>query len=298
MQAHPYAAECVRRLDKDRYLAGLFAPAKARPHVYALLAFSAEIARVRDVVSDPLPGEMRLQWWHDLLAGEVRGEASANPIAAALLGTIEAFRLPRDALTRLIEARSFDLYDDPMPTLNDLEGYCGETASALFQLSAIVLADGRDPETAEIAGHAGVAWAITGLLRSLGFHAARGQVYMPEDVLARHGATPADILAGRATPGLTAALAAIRDVARRHLDRTRALIGTVPLECAPAFLPLSLVEPYLGLMEQPGYDPFRSVIDLPQWRKQWILWRSARLAQRRIGAGDAFGRHGLGRAAE
>lgn len=279
-EAYAHVAERVRQLDKDRYLAGLFAPAEARPHLYALLAFSAEIARVRDVVSDPLPGEVRLQWWSDLLHGEARGEASANPVAAALLDTIDRFRLPTAALVGLVEARVFDLYDDPMPTLNDLEGYAGETASALVQLSAIVLSGGRDPGTADVAGHAGVAYAMTGLLRAVGFHAARGQVYLPADLLARHGASPADLLAGRVTPALSAALEEMRGHARRHLDRTRALIASVPLETAPAFLPVALIEPYLKRMERRGYDPFRTLVDMPQWLKQVVLWRAAGKARR------------------
>ncbi|HUB64854.1 MAG TPA: phytoene/squalene synthase family protein, partial [Methylocella sp.] len=43
----------------------------------------------------------------------------------------------------------------------------------------------------------------------------------------------------------------------------------------PAFLPVCLCEPYLRLMEKPSYDPFKTVIELPQWRRQWILWRAS-----------------------
>lgn len=273
-----YVMDAVRRLDRDRYLAGLFAPAAARPHLYALYAFSAEIARVRDLVSDPLPGEVRLQWWRDAIEGTGHGEVGAHPVASALLAAVERFRLPRTALTRLVEARIFDLYDDPMPTLNDLEGYAGDTSSALIQLGAIILADGADPGTAEPAGHAGVAYALTGLLRAFAFHAARGQVFVPDDVLARHGVDRADIFSGRSSPGLLAALSDLRAVARRHLERTRSLIARVPAATAPAFLPVALVEPYLARMERRDYDPFRSAIDMASWRKQIVLWRAARRA--------------------
>ena len=44
----------------------------------------------------------------------------------------------------MLDARIFDLYDDPMPSTQRLEGYCGETASALIQLAAMVL----DPQQA------------------------------------------------------------------------------------------------------------------------------------------------------
>src|SRR5947209_6479256 len=110
-EAYEHCLGHVRALDRDRFLAGLFAPSAARPHLFAILAFSAEIARVRDLVSDPLPGEVRLQWWRDLLEGKPHGDVEGHPIAAALLDTIAKFALPASALVRLIDARVFDLYD-------------------------------------------------------------------------------------------------------------------------------------------------------------------------------------------
>ena len=59
----------VREADRDRYLATLFAPAEHRDALYALYAFNAEIARVRDMAREPMPGEIRLQWWVDVLGG-------------------------------------------------------------------------------------------------------------------------------------------------------------------------------------------------------------------------------------
>ena len=97
-----YCEQVVRELDRDRWLACLFAPASHRPHLLALYAFHCEITRIRDLVSEPLPGEVRLQWWRDLLEGEARGNASGNPVAAALLGAIRRYRLPSAALLALV----------------------------------------------------------------------------------------------------------------------------------------------------------------------------------------------------
>lgn len=279
-EAFAYCAALVSDVDKDRYLATLFAADDKRQHVLALYAFSFEIARVREVVSDPLPGEVRLQWWRDLLQGHSRGDAMANPVAAALLTTIEAFNLPVDPLVSLIDARIFDLYDDPMPTVADLEGYCGETSSALVRLASIVLASGEDPGGAEAAGHAGVAHAICGLLRAFPWHAMRGQVYVPKEYLLKYGATRDDVVSGRGGPGVNAALRDMRDLARHHLARTRELRDTISAAIVPAFLPTAVVERYLAQMEKPGYDPYTTIIQTPQWRRQWTLWRQARRAMR------------------
>lgn len=273
--AFTHCKRLVRAGDPDRFYAALLAPPDKQPLLHALFAFNLEIARIRESVSEPLPGEIRLQWWRDALSTEAAGDAQANPVAAGLALAIEAGRLPREALLALIEARVFDLYDDPMPSLNDLEGYCGETSSALIRLAALILEDGRDPGAAEAAGHGGVAYAVTGLLRAFPWHARRGQVYLPKDILDRHGVTRDDIVLGRGGPGVLAALAEMRTLARSHLAKARAA-PPPPGSALPAFLPLVLVEPYLAVMERGDYDPYRSVVDIPGWRKLARLWWAAR----------------------
>ena len=85
-----HCAALVREADRDRYLATLFAPAEHRDALFALYAFNVEIARVRDLAREPMPGEIRLQWWREVLSGERDGEAAAHPVAAALRETLDA----------------------------------------------------------------------------------------------------------------------------------------------------------------------------------------------------------------
>jgi phytoene synthase len=87
MDVYEHCARTVRELDRDRYIADLFAPEPARRHLFALHAFSAEVARIRDTVTDPVLGEIRLQWWRDaLLTG-----SGGHPVASALVETIRTF---------------------------------------------------------------------------------------------------------------------------------------------------------------------------------------------------------------
>lgn len=277
-EAYAHCAALVREHDHDRYVATLYAPESQRPSLFALYAFSHEIARVRALVSEPLPGEVRMQWWRDLLEGQARGDAQSHPVAAALLDTVGRYRLPIAPLTGLIEARIFDLYDDPMPSQRDLEGYAGETSSALIRLASLVLANGSDPGGAAACGHAGVAYALCGLMRAFPWHAAAGQVYLPGDILGRNGVIRDDIVRGRGGPGVLYTLKELREIARDHLKRLRDMRQTVPSSAAPAFLPVALVEPYLRRMERGGYDPYRTIITLPAWQRQWTIWRAARRA--------------------
>src|SRR4051812_33620013 len=55
----------IRKADYDRYAAALFAPVDARPHLLALYAFHHEIAKTAERVSQPIAGQIRLQWWRE-----------------------------------------------------------------------------------------------------------------------------------------------------------------------------------------------------------------------------------------
>lgn len=281
--AYAHCDAAVRADDKDRWLASLFAPVARRPDLMALYAFNLEIASVRERVSEPLPGEVRLQWWRDVLGGEGRGDVSAHPVAAAVTDVIMRHRLAVDPLLSLIDARVFDLYDDPMPALLDLEGYCGETSSALMQIAALILTEGRDPGTADLAGHAGIAYALTGLLRAFVLHANRGQVFIPGDILAGQGVSRDDIVSGRNTPELRAALAALGAVARRHLEMANDLSGRADPATLAAFAPLATVAARLKRLDA-APNPFVPPRDVPQWRLQWAMWRWARRFGRLAGA--------------
>jgi 15-cis-phytoene synthase len=273
----PYAhcEALVRAADKDRYLAGLFAPPAARRHLYALYAFAGEIARVREAAREPLPGEIRLQWWRDALAGEGRGEVSANPVAAALIDTVAQCGLPRAPLVALIDAHGFDLYDDAMPSLADLDRYAEHTAGALFGLGARILggADGGDGTAG--AATAGVAYGVAQCLRTFPCDLARRQMFLPLDLLQQHGVAREVIEARQNTAGLRAVLTLLRDHARLAFDQFRTAARGVPEACAPAFLVTAVVPPLLARLDAAAADPFRQ-IEVPQWRRQWELWRAAR----------------------
>ncbi len=270
--AYAHAAAIVRASDPDRYLADLFAPEASRRHLFALHAFAAEVSTIRAKVKEPALGEIRLKWWE----GALRGDHGGNPTAAALVLTIADFALPIGAFDRLLQAHVFDLYDDPMPGLNDLEGYCGDTESALMQLGAIILAGGRDPGTAEIAGHSGIAVAATRLFRRLPINAASGQPFLPEDLLLGHGVDRHAVTEGQTTPELRAALDELFGTVRGHLAVARGLVVRLDQRLLPAFLPVAMVEPYLARLEQPGFDLLHDVTDFAPLRRQWILWRAAR----------------------
>jgi len=268
--AFAYCAELVRTSDRDRFIASLFAPAQHRGALHALYAFNAEVTRVREVAHTALPGEIRLQWWSDVISGERADEARANPVAAALLSTMERHQLSSAKLSDLIEAHRFDLYDDPMASVADLEVYARRTSSALFALATQILAD-TDAEI--VCMPAGIAYGLTGLLRAFPQHVARRQLYVPMDLLEQHQVHLHDLFAGRSSAGLKAALAELRNLARRQLLAAGNAVASLPPEATPALLPLALVRLWLDRLD--GSDPFAPT-EIPPWRRQLLIWRAAR----------------------
>lgn len=264
--------DAVRAADHDRYLTALYAPADKRDALFSLYAFNAEIAGIRDRIHEPLPGEVRLQWWRDVIAaGDEAG--AGHPVADSLNTSIAAFNLPKPAFENMLDARIFDLYDDPMPSRTDLEGYCGETAAALIQLAAMVLDPLEAPRFAELAGRAGCAQAITGLLLLLPLHRKRGQCFVPVDILAAAGSSPEEFVAGDGGPGAKRAVAAMIALARDHLSAFEQGAPTLPVSLRPAFLPLALSRAYLTKME--NSSPLDGVARLSALRRHWLLLRRA-----------------------
>jgi phytoene synthase len=262
--AADHCDELVRSEDKDRWLTALFVPEERRPLIHALYAFNAELARVRDQVSQPMLGEIRLQWWDDAVTGIYAGTTPDHPVLQLLAYAIAAADLPLHAFRNMIEARKTDLYDDPMPSLTDLEGYLGETAAALIQLAALVLAGEEALKTPTVSGYAGVAMGIVGLMRSL-----------PQDLLARRGLTAGDVLAGRADAAMAVLLAEFRHVAENRLAEARAAQAEVPLAALPAFLPASLADTYLRKLRRIGAAVLTRGAEAPQWLKQLRLLRAS-----------------------
>lgn len=278
MNNFEHCAALVRDTDRDRYLATLFAPANRRDGLFALYAFAGEIARVRDVAKEPMPGEIRLQWWREVLEAKRDSEAAAHPVAAALMATVKRHKLAPETLIAFIDAHTFDLYDDPFATLDDLDNYAVLTQSALIHTAAQIFGSANDA-SGVLVRHAGIVLTVGQLLLALPRHAARHQLYIPLEVIDRHRVSQEELFAGRDSDALKAALAELRRHAQRQLQAAMMEAGAVPEGIMPALLPLALVGPQLARMDRRGYEPFRPE-PLSRLRRQWLLWRAARDPQR------------------
>jgi len=153
----------LKAVDPDRYRSALFADKVSREKLLTLYAFHAELAKIPELVSEPMLGEIRYQWWRDCVeeiytGAAVRKHEVATPLAEVLM----ASEMPRFWVDRLIDGRARDLDSQPFGDIDAARLYCLQTSGVLMQMAVHVL----DNQAAEGIAHAGEAWGLTGIARS------------------------------------------------------------------------------------------------------------------------------------
>ena len=218
----------VRRHDPDRFLTALFAPAERRDALLVLYAFNHELARAREVASEPPLALIRLQWWREVIEGERRRHEVASPLSQA----IAAGALDPGLLLPLIEAREAEAYDN-FETLAEWRGWLMAGAGGLAVAAAAALGAPQP----EVVRPFGAAYGVAGLLRAGGVLAAQGRCLLPHDLLGRHGLTPEEFIHD---PGAAPARAALAEVVREGQALLEAPLRAVPRAAVAAALPAVL----------------------------------------------------------
>jgi len=240
-----YCENQVKHHDRDRYLTALFSPADRRPGLFALYAFNLEVAKIREMVSEPLLGQIRLQWWREALEGIYGGAPRRHLVVEPLAETIHRYHLPQVAFEVLIDWRERDLNDEAPETLDDLIAYAAGTSSTLVSLALQTLGVGEDEIAAHDTGyHVGIAWALAGLLRARPQHADQGRNYLPAGLVADYGEK--------------GAIRHVAATALEHLSAARAARKNLPKAALPALLPAVLAGRHL---RRQGRAPTTSAMD-------------------------------------
>jgi phytoene synthase len=250
-----YCAQEVREHDHDRYLTALFVPANRREAVFALYAFNAEVARTREAVSEPILGQIRLQWWREALEGIYQGAVREHPVVEGLKDTVQNYGLARAPFETLLDARAADLDDAPPANLAALEAYAGATSGTLSGLAMTVLGfpDGGPARAAQLVG---TAWALIGLMRAVGFHAQSQRLYLPDDLLHGHSVDRRGLFDLKPSPALNQVVRDVTDRADGLLTEARALKGEIPRAARCGLLLATLADRYLRDIARADYDPF------------------------------------------
>jgi phytoene synthase len=255
MTALSYAGEQVCLYDHDRFMTAIFAPAAVREYLFALYAFNIELAKVREIVSEPLIGQMRLQWWRDVLDRIYAGDTIKHEVARPLGAAIAACGIAREAFDPLIDAREFDLDGVPPADLSALLAYAEGTGAPLLAIALRVAGGGLDPAAVEVSRLAGTGWALTGLLRAVPFHARQHRLYLPTDELENAGVRVSRLFDLKPEPGLTDVVRSIGDRAQANFVASRKLLRRLPKRGRSPALLVELGQIYLGDLKQAGWNP-------------------------------------------
>ncbi len=212
----------LEKADPDRIRAARLADVDQRDQLLALYAFHAELAKIPELVSEPMIGQIRYQWWRDCLeeiysGGPVRQHEVSGPLAEMVSQT----ELSRFHLDQIINGRERDLDPRPFRSIEDAQDYTEATSGALLTAALVML--GAEPRK-----NAGRAWGLTGL--------ARGYRYYADTML--KAVTFEQIVAS--------AKLAYNDAS-----------APIPDPALPAIAYVALVPGYLKRMEKSGYDPRR-----------------------------------------
>jgi phytoene synthase len=239
----PYAIS-ARRHDPDRFFTALFAPPAMRDTLFLLYAFNHELARAREVASEPTLALIRLQWWREVVEGDARRHELATPLAEA----IAAGRLCSADLLTMIEAREMEA-EFSMPTLDALLDYLDKTAGMLAVAAGRALGAGESAQARLRA--LGTAYGVAGQIRSVAALARQGRCLLPEDLLATHGLTVEAVIAAPRAPELNPVISAL---AAEGLRRYFAGRGYFSRDIIAAALPGALAR---GELRRPATVPAR-----------------------------------------
>ena len=240
----------ARAVDRDRWLCALFVPPEARDAAMALILFNDELARIPELVSQPVAGMIRYQWWRESVEGAAEGRPRAHPVVEGLSRPLRTGRLSRHALLEMIDVRERDLENLAPEDPAALEAYAAATAGGIQACTAALL--GADDAAIAAARDVGTAYGLIGIVRATASMARQGRTLLPASLTTEIGIEPADLLGTEATE-------AVRSITRRITERALALLDRPrPSSARPAtaaMLPGALARDYARRIAAVDYDP-------------------------------------------
>jgi len=254
------AADLVRREDRDRFVLALMAPQDRREALFALFAHAIEAARVPGLVSEPMLGLMRLQYWRDLIdAEDPMGAARGNPVGEALVrdGLPMLGGRGRALLHEALQAHADDLPPDPPPDAAAMHRMASGTTGAITEAAVVVLG-ATDGVSRQAARHVGTAWGLLEVARSTPRQIRQGRLRLPLDAVTAVGSTAAAILGGedKDRAGIRAGVGAVLDLARGELTAARDIRRSAARGARPVLRLMIQADHVANAIRRAGADPF------------------------------------------
>lgn len=143
-------AALARQTAYDRYIQALLVkPRHLRHDFLVLAALHGELARIPLLVREPMMGEIRLQWWHDVITATEFVSAGAvpefgSPLANHVAELIARHAMAREAVVAAIAARRAELAGDTLSDSAAFNAYLDGVGGALLRVGAHLLGAGAD----------------------------------------------------------------------------------------------------------------------------------------------------------
>jgi phytoene synthase len=254
------------------YWAMRLLPPERRDGMYAIYAFCREVDDIADdaPAAEKAPG---LAAWRREIAALYAGHPT-HPIARALLAPVAAYGLDQRDFLAIIDGMEMDAVRDiRAPSLAELDLYCARVASAVGRLS--VRAFGADSARAlDVAEALGRALQLTNILRDLTEDAARGRLYLPRELLDKHGIAGSDPRAMLAHPALPKVCAEIVQMARQRFAEAEQAMADCPRRAMrPAALMKAMYRAVLDRLERRGWLALDQPVKTPKALKLWLVVR-------------------------
>ena len=252
-------------------------PEERRRGMFAVYAYCRE---VDDIADDEAPDDekrARLDEWRAEIDRLYAGDPT-QPTSWALLEAVRAFALPRQEFLALIEGMEMDIGEGMRgPTWEELRAYCRRVAGAVGMLSVKVFG-ALEQDAEELAVALGEALQLTNILRDIAEDAERGRLYLPSELLDKHGIESRDAQAVLHHPNLPKVAAELAEVARQRFDRSRELIARCDRQALkPAILMMEVYDRVLRRLEARGWDKPEVPVKVPKLEKLWIAFRHGML---------------------
>jgi len=280
---------------KTYYLATLLLPPAKRPYVHALYGFARYADEIVDDLSSTLSDQEKADWlgsWGDTFLADLDRGSSQDPVARAVVDTVNRWEIPREYFEAFLHSMRMDLTVREYATYDDLYEYVYGSA-AVIGLQMVPILEPTTSEAYDRAMDLGVAFQLANFVRDVNEDLDRGRVYLPLDELARFGVDRSTLEKRVATPAVKAALRHQIDRVKRLEERSRPGIDMLhpsSRDCIEAARVL-----YCGIADRVAeidYEVFRTRATVPIKRRLYVAipaWRRAVRARKKFGAGHPHG---------
>lgn len=244
-----------------------------REAMFAIYCFCREVDDVADGLAPPEQKTAALERWREeielLFAGKPRGLT-----ARGLAGPTAAYGMAKEDFLAVIDGMAMDAREDMRgPSLAELDLYCDRVAAAVGRLSVRAFGD-HGPRARDVAAALGRALQLTNILRDVAEDAERGRLYLPAELLDRHGITSREPNIVLHHPALGKVCAELADLARTHFAEAEAALADCDRRAMrPAIVMKEVYRRYLDRLVAGQWRHPERRVNLPKAQKIWIALR-------------------------